>query len=108
MYELNWGGLTRFFGLSLVLGHLTRVVNMSILAKPCTLQPWRQQLSHGHPGTPLPVPPHATISGHAARRDYVVKAKIYDYVVGRLDMYRTKVLLYRTMVLLALLTKVRR
>ncbi len=29
-------------------------------------------------------------------------------VVGRLDMYRTKVLLYRTMVLLALPTKVRR
>jgi hypothetical protein len=29
-------------------------------------------------------------------------------VVGRLDMYRTKVLLYRTMVLMARLTKVRR
>jgi hypothetical protein len=31
-----------------------------------------------------------------------------DLVVGRLDMYRTKVLLYRTMVLLARPTKVRR
>ncbi len=31
-----------------------------------------------------------------------------DFVVGRLDMYRTKVLLYRTMVLMARLTKVRR
>ncbi len=31
-----------------------------------------------------------------------------ETVVGRLDMYRTKVLLYRTMVLLARLTKVRR
>ena len=30
------------------------------------------------------------------------------FVVGRLDMYRTKVLLYRTMVLLARPTKVRR
>ncbi len=30
------------------------------------------------------------------------------FVVGRLDMYRTKVLLYRTMVLMARLTKVRR
>ncbi len=29
-------------------------------------------------------------------------------VVGHLDMYRTKVLLYRTMVLMARLTKVRR
>jgi hypothetical protein len=29
-------------------------------------------------------------------------------VVSRLDMYRTKVLMYRTMVLLARLTKVRR
>ncbi len=29
-------------------------------------------------------------------------------VVSRLDMYRTKVLMYRTMVLLACLTKVRR
>jgi hypothetical protein len=30
------------------------------------------------------------------------------YVVGRLDMYRTKVLMYRTMVIMARLTKVRR
>ncbi len=30
------------------------------------------------------------------------------YVVGRLDMYRTYVLLYRTMVLMTRLTKVRR
>ena len=33
---------------------------------------------------------------------------IWVIVVGRLDMYRTKVLLYRTMVLLARPTKVRR
>jgi hypothetical protein len=33
---------------------------------------------------------------------------VCGYVVGRLDMYRTKVLLYRTMVLLARPTKVRR
>jgi hypothetical protein len=32
----------------------------------------------------------------------------YHHVVGCLDMYRTKVLLYRTMVLMACLTKVRR
>jgi hypothetical protein len=32
----------------------------------------------------------------------------HSIVVGRLDMYRTKVLLYRTMVLLARPTKVRR
>jgi hypothetical protein len=31
-----------------------------------------------------------------------------DCVIGRLDMYHTKVLLYRTMVLLACPTKVRR
>ncbi len=37
-----------------------------------------------------------------------VPGVVSGYVVGRLDMYRTKVLLYRTMVLMARLTKVRR
>ncbi len=36
------------------------------------------------------------------------KLLVFAPVVGRLDMYRTKVLLYRTMVLMARLTKVRR
>ncbi len=40
------------------------------------------------------------IVGRSNRRD--------DGVVGRLDMYCTKVLMYRTMVLMARLTKVRR
>jgi hypothetical protein len=38
----------------------------------------------------------------------VTQEKIQHYVISRLDMYRTNVLMYRTMVLLVRPTKVRR
>ncbi len=56
------------------------------------------------------------VNGHVDWNNWTLKKRtevpddiqIDGYVVGRLDMYRTKVLLYRTMVLLARPTKVRR
>ncbi len=57
------------------------------------------------------VPTPATQGGHVPDIPVSDGALISDdeySVVGRLDMYRTKVFLYRTMVLTAHLSKVRR